>query len=140
VSEPSSTWKDRWRESGFFSCSLLLVFAVAVCVAVVLPLAIWLEGSQGGLALVAAALICLVSGLAALVVATLRVAGSQAIYSLLLAMAFRLFPPLAVCLVLALRDSGAEYIGFVCYLLVFYMVTLSVETYLSVRWIRSQAS
>jgi len=58
---------------------------------------------------------------------------------MLLAMAFRLLPPLSVCLILALRSSGSENLSFICYLLVFYMVTLSVETYLSIRWIRSEA-
>ena len=89
--------------------------------------------------MLSAATVCLLSGLIALLVSVWRVPGLNAFHSVLLAMFFRLFPPLAVCLLLALKGSGADYFSFISYLLVFYMVTLSVETYLSIKGIQTQA-
>ena len=87
----------------------------------------------------AAGLVCLASGLTGLVVTSIRIPNLHAFHNMLLAMGFRLGPPLIVCMLLALKGNGPEYFGFVCYLLVFYLATLSIETYLSVRVIRSEA-
>ncbi len=118
---------------------MLLVGIVVVLGVAVLPFSLWLEGLSGSFALGAAVLICLTSGLGSLIIGSLQVPRQYALYSLLLAMAVRIIPPLAVCLLLAFRGGGSEYLGFVCYLVLFYIVTLSVETYVSIRRIHSLA-
>jgi hypothetical protein len=137
VSEPSSTWKDRWREGRFFSCSLLLVFAVAVCGSVILPFALWLEGPQGGVEASVAAFICTFCGLLVIGVTSLKVLRKKVLVSMLVAMAIRFMPPMVVCLVLTVSGDKAEFFSFICYLLLFYMISLAVETYLSMQRIDS---
>ncbi len=98
----------------------------------------WLQGREAIVEVVAAALICLFSGLTALAASQLPVARRQPLVGLLLAMALRMLPPLVVCLLLALRGNGADYLGFVIYLIVFYLLTLAAETFLSLRLMKNQ--
>ncbi len=87
-----------------------------------------------------AALVCLAPAVAALGVSFRFLGTPHALAAVLLGMMLRAFPPLIVCLLLALRGSGADYFHFVCYLLLFYMVTLAVETYLSVQLVKNKES
>jgi hypothetical protein len=85
-----------------------------------------------------AALICLLSGTTALAVMQLPLSRQQPFVGLLLAMALRMLPPLVVCLLLAQQGSGAEYLGFVCYLILFYLLTLAAETLLSLQLLKNK--
>lgn len=138
MSKLASTWMARWRNSCVLPCALFLAIVVFSCGVALLPIALWTEGVRGAIVLGSAGLICLASGCSSLVVTGLQVPGKNPLKELLLAMAFRLTPPLSICLLLSVRGSGFEYLGFVCYLLVFYMVTLAAETCLSVRRIQPQ--
>jgi len=113
----------------------LLVGVLGASLLIVSPVAFWHHGLRGFLEAGVAALICLLSGVAALGVAWRCVRAGQPLLGMLLAMAIRLILPLMVCLLLSLRGMGADSLGFICYLLTFYLVNLAVETYLSIQGI-----
>jgi hypothetical protein len=51
---------------------------------------------------------------------------------MLVGMAVRMGPPLVICLVLAAQGAnGREHLAFIVYLLLFYVATLAVETWLA---------
>jgi hypothetical protein len=112
-----------------------LLGSVCIFTVTVLPFTIWFQGMHGVLELGAAALVCLFSGFIVLGVSLRSINTNQALQGMLLSMLFRLLPPLMMCMLLALRGSAADYFGFICYLLAIYMLTLAVETIISVRWI-----
>ncbi len=116
---------------------MLLLFAIIAGCMVLMPAAWWLAGTQGGIEVGSAALVCLLSGLLALAVTSMQTLRRQPLAGMLFAMAIRLLPPLVVCLALSLRDTGAKFSGFVCYLLLFYLISLAIETYLSVQQVQS---
>jgi len=126
-------------KSDTMRCSAWLIGTVCVFFVSVLPFAIWFQGLRGLVELGSASLVCLFSGFIVLGISMHFMNTRQALKGMLLSMLFRLFPPLTICLLLSLRGSGAEYLGFVCYLLAIYMLTLAVETIISVRWISTRA-
>lgn len=117
---------------------LLLVGAVAVLYALALPLAISQQGLRGAAEAGAAALLCLLPAATALGLSYRLIGTPQAFAALALAMGLRLMPPLAIVLILATRGTGADFMPFICYLLVFYLATLAVETWLFVRIIQAK--
>ncbi len=118
---------------GFRSSSKLLAGVVVGAYGLLLPVAIWMNGVQGTLEAGAAAMICFMSGITALAATWHLSRQQQPLVGLLIAMALRMLPPLIICVALALQGTGADYLGFVCYLLTFYLVTLAAETYASVQ-------
>jgi hypothetical protein len=102
------------------------------------PVVFWQQGWQGSLESALAALACLVPAVAALAVSIRFLGTTQALSAVLLGMMLRAFPPLLICLLLALRGRGADYLYFVCYLILFYLFTLAVETYLLVQFAKSK--
>jgi hypothetical protein len=120
---------------GFVRSAIMLTactFAVALLLA---PFALRQAGSSGPLGLLAAAAICLFSGLAAAGAVT----RSSPVGAALIAMMVRMFVPLGVCVALLATDhSGRDHLPFIGYLLTFYMLTLGLETCLAVK--RSAAS
>ena len=138
MSEQVDQWSTFGREGGFLRSTLLLIGAIVALYVAVVPVAIWQQGSPGFWQSATAALLCLLPAVAGLGVSYRLIGTPRALVALALAMALRLLPPLVVCLLLALRGSGAEYMPFVCYLLLFYVATLTVETYLFVRLIRAR--
>jgi len=101
-----------------------------------MPIALWVGGATGALEVTIAAAICLFPGLVALWFSTQSSGTNQVLFGLLFSMGLRILPPLVICLALSLRSTGTEYFSFICYLLLFYMVTLALETYLSVRLVQ----
>ena len=138
MSEQVDHWSTSSREGGFLRTMMLLVGAIVALFVAVLPIAVWQQGIQGVWQSATAGLLCLLPAVAGLGISCRLVGTPQAMVAMLLAMAFRLLPPLAVCLLLAMRGSRADYIPFVCYLLLFSATTLAIETYLFVRLIQSR--
>ncbi len=97
-----------------------------------LPLAIWLGGNSVA-ALFSATGVCLTPGLAALAISHHFSVTGRPLSGMLLAMGCRLVPPLVVCLWLALNKSAVQGQVFAGFLIVAYLVSLAVETILSVR-------
>ena len=91
---------------------------------------------MGLLHAVVAAGICLFAGAFALAVTARMFRSQQALAGMLLAMGLRSIPPLTVCLILAVGGRPDRYLGFIVYLLGFYMAALAAETYASVRMVK----
>jgi hypothetical protein len=138
VTEPVAHWSTSCREGGLLRPMLLLVGAVAALYVLILPLAVSQQGLRGAAEAGAAALVCLFPAAIALGLSYRLLGTPQATAALLLSMGFRLLPPLAVVLILATRGTGVDFFHFVCYLLVFYVATLAVETSLFVQLIRAR--
>ena len=140
MSQPAVHWSSFWCKHQFLRCAAVLAAASVTGYLCVLPFALWQQGGQGAIEAALAALLCLAPALAALGVSCRFLGTPQALAAVLLGMMLRAFPPLVVCLLLAVRGSGADYIHFVSYLLVFYMITLAVETYLTVGLVKQKHS
>jgi hypothetical protein len=125
------TWFADLRSRSLAARSSLLGLVVVAVYALVAPLA----GAWGGRAALAAAAaaagFCLAGAALALIVSHLLRGPKYALYGLLLGMALRMGIPLGLALAChALGGTLAE-AGLFHYLLVFYPITLGVETALS---------
>lgn len=125
-----------------FVRSALFVAACILVVALVLfPISTRQVGTGGPLWLAAAAAICLLSACVAEGIGCLLSRTGSHLAAMLFSMAVRSTPPLAVCLVLAASGgSGRQHLAFVCYLLAFYFVTLTAETWLAVKRVGNKTS
>ena len=140
MSDPSWNRTARWCSDSFLPCAKVFLALVIGFSALILPCVLWLQGLERFLEAGAAAILCSCSGVVALAASSWQTQLRQPLAGLLLAMALRSLPPLTVCLLLAIQGEGEQFIGFISYLLVFYLVTLSIETFLSVKLIsRKQA-
>jgi hypothetical protein len=114
------------------------VFAVAL---LLLPFAWGRIGSGGPLGLAVAGAICLIAGCAAEGLSFVLRRRVAPLNAMLLSMAVRIVPPLGICLVLAARRvDGRDHLAFIAYLLVFYLATLAVETWLAVKRVSHSSS
>jgi hypothetical protein len=118
---------------GFVGSAIMLT-ACTVAVALVLaPIAAGKSGSSGPLGLIAAAAVCLLSGLAADCIGSF-VTRTSPVGAALVGMMIRMIVPLGVCVaLLASGQSGRDHLPFIGYLLTFYMVVLALETWLAVK-------
>jgi hypothetical protein len=116
---------------------MILIVSLLGFTLLCLPLAIWLGGNSVA-ALLAATGVCITPGLAALAISHHFAVAGNHLLGMLLAMGCRSLPPLVVCLWLALNKSSADGQVFAGFLIVAYMVSLAVETFLSVRSIGTQ--
>lgn len=104
--------------------------------AVVVVSAAWTFGPRGGAVAAAAAWVtCAGAGLLAWWLARLLSDPQQVLLQVLAAMAVRTGIPLAVCMGVYFRPGAWARAGFVYYLLIFYFVTLVVETWMLVAGI-----
>jgi cation transport ATPase len=136
VSDPSSYWTARWCKKGFIPCARSFFALTLAFSGLFLPCVLFLQGQEKFFEAGIAAIICFCTGIAALAATAWQANQQQPLVGMLLAMAIRMLPPLSVCLLLAVQGEGKQYVWFVCYLLVYYLVTLSIETYLSVKTLR----
>jgi hypothetical protein len=121
--------------------ALLLVSAVLVTALLMLPFSAGRTGSAGPNGLMLAGAICLVAAGAAELLACALHGRVAPLLLMLVGMAVRMLPPLAICVVLAARGMGGrEYLPFIVYLLAFYLVTLALETWLTVSRLANQTS
>ncbi|MDZ4656808.1 MAG: hypothetical protein SH868_04420 [Bythopirellula sp.] len=135
--QQTPSWLSCGSESSLVACAMILILALLGFTLLCLPLAFWLGGNSVT-ALLAATGVCITPGLAALAISHHFSATGQPLPGMLLAMGCRLLPPLVVCLWLALNQSAAQGQVFAGFLIVAYLVSLAVETYLSVRSIGPQ--
>jgi hypothetical protein len=114
-----------------------LTLAVAL---LLLPFALGRSDSGGVLGLALAAAICLVCGLVAEALSWGLGGQVNPLAVMLLGMSIRMLPPLALCVYLAASgQDGREHLAFIGYLLAFYLSTLALETYLTVKRIAKSA-
>jgi hypothetical protein len=119
---------------GFVRSALLVSAAVLVAGLLLAPFAIRQTEMNGIPGLASAAAICLVAAWAAEGVGCALSRSGGHLAAMLFSMALRFIPPLAACFVLAASGAnGQQHFAFVCYLLVFYLATLAVETWLAVK-------
>jgi len=109
----------------------LLIAVDAVLLAVVAAIAGPLGGAATVLAAVVAAAICLVGAVPALVVSWRLQRRDKALEGMGIAMLLRMGIPLGFALAIHFQGGGLAEAGFLYYLLLFYPVTLGVETVLS---------
>ena len=133
MSSPSCSRLAGWCGNNFYTCAKPFVAGVLGLSVLLLPCVLVLQGRNGFLEAGAAALLCTSAGLVALAVVSWQTRQQQPLGGMLLAMVLRILPALAVCMLLAIQGEGKQYISFISYLIVFYLVTLALETYLSVQ-------
>jgi hypothetical protein len=118
---------------GLARTAILLAACIFVVALLLTPIAMRQPGSGAPIGLAIAAAICLVSGLLSESIAAL-LCRSNPLAATLAGMAVRMILPLGVCVgLLAAGQTGREHLAFVGYLLVFYVVTLVLETILAVK-------
>jgi hypothetical protein len=117
---------------GLARCAMILILAMLGFTLACLPLASWLGGNAVE-SLLAAVGVCITPGLAALAVAHHFASVGKHLVGMLIAMGCRLLPPLVVCLWLALNREAVQGQIFAGFLIAAYLVSLAVETFLSVR-------
>lgn len=104
---------------------------VALLLIALLPVGAVAYSLYGTLGLTAAAVawaICVGSGLAALIISLLLRDTPLVLYQVLFGFALRMGIPLALCMVMVTQGSPLVDAGFIFYILVFYMVTLLIDT------------
>jgi hypothetical protein len=109
----------------------VLVVAVLLVFVVVGPFAVLFGGLVGLIASIVAAAVCLAGAMLALVIHGFLTGPESALAALVLGMATRMGLPLASGLAIHLHGGPLAEAGFLYYLVVFYPITLAVETLLS---------
>lgn len=132
------SWPTSRMQIGLARCAMILILAMLGFMLACLPVAFWLGGNAVE-SLLAAVGICITPGLAALVVAHHFASSGQPLVGMLIAMGCRLLPPLVVCLWLALNRDAVNGRVFAGFLIAAYLVSLAVETFLSVRSVDSRS-
>ncbi len=127
-----NNWLASLRRVGLGAQSAVLLGAVLPVYAVVAPVACRLYGADGLAAAGLAAGLCLLGAELALVVCRLFRDPKDALYAVVFGMLLRMGIPLLAALVFCVRGGPLAEAGLLVYLVVFYPVTLSVETVLSV--------
>jgi len=140
MSKPSSNWMDCCTPNGFLSCALLMVGAVVLLFLALTPAVLFLQGAAGLQPAAMAALVSLLVGFTVLGVSHLPSLRAKPLVSMLLATALRMIPLLAIGVAVALTRDKNEHFGFVCYLVLFYIATLAIETYSAVQLAQSHAT
>ncbi len=131
MSEPRPTFSDWIDRMSLSKRVLLLGLTVALLFSVVGPIAWFLSGKPGLTAAAVAAGICLLSATLALIVSYALRRPAVALYGLLFGMALRMGIPLVFAGAVHLYGGGLAKAGVLYYLLVFYPLTLGIETVLS---------
>ncbi len=112
-------------------CCLLTIALVLACIAAT-PLAFALRGTNGLLAVGVAAGVCWFGAVITLPIAALFRGPSAMMYGLALSMLGRTMLPLVLGVALHFASPMLADAGMIYYLLVFYLLTLAVETVLAV--------
>jgi hypothetical protein len=120
-----------FRQIGLPGRAGLLGLVAVLVGAMVAPVAGLLHGWHGVLAAAIAGLVCLAGATTALLVSELLRGSQYAVLSLLLGMAARLSAPLVLALVCRLQGGVLDERSILVCLLIFYPVTLAVETALA---------
>lgn len=125
-SKPGLAQSAIWLVAGVFGLFVLLS-----------PIALMRTDSGSIWGLLGAAGICLAASLFAegIAVGVQRLdSPNSALAAMVLGMGIRMALPLSLCVLLAVRgQSGNQHFSFIIYLLLFYVVTLAIDTALAVR-------
>ena len=124
-------WLSNLRNRSVIFRAVVLGIVVLVVFAMTGPVAVRLGGSVALTAALLAAALCLAGATVALVVGNFLRGPRHALAALVASMAVRMGVPLAPALVIHLQGGPLAEAGLLYYLLVFYPVTLAVETALS---------
>ena len=136
MKQGAATRLARCREASLVVRAALLTGVVAVLYAAVAPVAWHLRGAAGLSAAAVAAAVCWAGATLALVASHLMRGANAALYGLLFGMALRMGVPMIAALVVYVRRGTLADAGVLYYLLVFYPLTLGVETALSLPKIK----
>ena len=129
----SATNGSTTTRASFLRSAVMLSGSVLLVALMIAPFAAVRSGSGGLGGLTLAAAICLLAGWAAESLACVLQNRVAPLAMMLLGMTLRMVPPLGVCVALAAQGiSGREHLAFIFYLLAFYLVTLALETWLTV--------
>ena len=126
-----ATWLAELRNRSIAARGAFLGLVVLGLYGLVAPVAYYCGGQTGMLAAVAAAFLCLAGATVALVVSHALREPNHALYGMLLGMAARMGIPMGFGLLCHMQGGALAEAGLLYYLLVFYPVTLGVETALS---------
>ncbi len=124
-------WLAKQRRRGLAARGAMLALVVLTVFLATAPVAAWLNGWTAILGATAAAGVCLFGSGLALVISHLLRAPEKVLYGMLLGMTVRMGIPLGIGLACHLRGGVLADSGMLYYLLIFYPVTLLVETILS---------
>jgi hypothetical protein len=133
-------WLLKLKPKTLPCCCALLALAVAVAFPVVAAMAYQWYGAAGVFAAAVAAIVCWAAATLALVCTALLQGPQAALYAMLFGMLFRMGLPLGIGLVLSRTSpvlAGAGVFGFI---VVFYLVTLVVETLLSLTFVKRETA
>jgi hypothetical protein len=122
---------SRWRNRGLTSQAAVLAGAVLAVYAAVAPVAGALSGMVGVAAAAVAAGLCLAGAALALLVCRLYRDPKGALWRVLIGMFLRMGVPLLGGLAIQVQGGRLAKAGVLVYLVVFYPLTLFVETFLS---------
>jgi hypothetical protein len=117
---------------GLVAQSALIAGALVVAYLLVAPLAVSLSGTFGLKTALLAAVACYVGAQFSLLISALIRGGATIMHRLVLGMTARAMFPMVLGAGLHLRDPELASAGLISYVLVFYMVTLAVDTALLV--------
>ena len=126
-----ATWLADLRDRSIAARGAFLGLVVLGLYGLVAPVACCCGGRAGMLAAAAAAFLCLAGATLALVVSHALREPNRALYGMLFGMAARMGIPLGSGLLCHVQGGALAEAGLLYYLLVFYPVTLGVETALS---------
>ena len=121
-------WLPQLRKLSLAGKAALLLAGTLAWAGLVGPLAWAIGGATGTAAAAVAGALCLAGALAALLVSPLLARREQFVLGVLLAMAARMGIPLGAALALHLTGGTLAKAGLLYYVLVFYPVTLTLET------------
>lgn len=124
-------WLTNLRSRSLAVRAAVLASVVLVLLSIIGPVGWALNGAAGVGAAVAAAALCFVGSALALGLGHLFRAPEHLLYGVLAGMIARMGLPLAFGMAVHLHDGPLAQSHFLHYLLVFYPVTLAVETFLS---------
>ena len=124
-------WFSNLRNRSLATRAAVLAVVMVLFYALVAPMALCVGGPSALPASAAAGGICLLGAAIALAVGHVQRSPQAVLYGMLLGMAARMVIPLVCGLIIHLQGGPLTEAGFLYYLLVFYPVTLAVETALS---------
>ena len=131
LSQGSPQWQAGLWNLGLAARVGILVAVPVAMMAISLPISWSFSGVYGIVASAVVAGVCLAGAIPALVITHCVRGPTSSQYGLLVAMCFRMGIPLGFALGPYLREGPLADAGVIYYLLAFYMVTLAVETLLS---------
>jgi hypothetical protein len=129
-------WLNRLQNQGLAIRATVLGVVVLAEYALVVPVAVHIGGMMSLVAAAVSGALCLTGATLALIASHMLRGPQLAIHALLVSMALRLGVPLGAAVALHFRGGPLAEAGILYYLLVFYPVTLSVETAISLPLVR----